>query len=179
MTQPIEQVLSDEPNIIADANCLNMVRDYCRLAVQPTLSEHDAAQLNSILEQAETDGCLDFWISEADHFLDHELGLRGQDAAKLQQSEEQVVALHQKYLEYLKNRGSSSAVLEFLQELKDDFETGAHTIQAQLKEKGFDPGPIDGIPGPRTQAAIVHFQRAHDLDANGIPDDATQAALGI
>lgn len=37
------------------------------------------------------------------------------------------------------------------------------TIQKALKEKGFDPGPIDGIMGPRTEAAICRFKASEGL----------------
>ena len=39
--------------------------------------------------------------------------------------------------------------------------------QARAKALGFDPGPIDGIDGPRTQAAVAEAARA--LGAKGLP----------
>lgn len=36
---------------------------------------------------------------------------------------------------------------------------GVSGIQARLKNLGFDPGPVDGIPGRLTEAAIRAFQR--------------------
>jgi len=33
-------------------------------------------------------------------------------------------------------------------------------VQARLKALGFDPGPIDGVRGPRTDAAVVAFKRS-------------------
>lgn len=33
-------------------------------------------------------------------------------------------------------------------------------IQEALKAEGFDPGAIDGIPGPKTNAAIIAFNKA-------------------
>ncbi|MGK9165591.1 SEL1-like repeat protein [Inquilinus limosus] len=36
-------------------------------------------------------------------------------------------------------------------------------IQRQLRRLGFNPGPIDGLIGPRTRAAIAAFERSHDL----------------
>jgi hypothetical protein len=35
-------------------------------------------------------------------------------------------------------------------------------IQGRLKNLGFDPGPIDGIAGPRTNEAINTYQRLND-----------------
>lgn len=40
-------------------------------------------------------------------------------------------------------------------------------VQGALKKAGFDPGPIDGIPGSRTLAAIKAFQKANQLKASG------------
>ncbi len=39
--------------------------------------------------------------------------------------------------------------------------------QRLLSELGFDPGPIDGQPGPKTKQAIRDFQRSHGLTVNG------------
>lgn len=38
-------------------------------------------------------------------------------------------------------------------------------IQRALKAKGFDPGPLDGIQGPKTDDAIVAFKRSVGLRA--------------
>jgi hypothetical protein len=54
-----------------------------------------------------------------------------------------------------------------------------HQTQARLAEQGFDPGPRDGQMGPKTQAALRQFQRAHGLPLTGKLDEATRAALGI
>ena len=36
--------------------------------------------------------------------------------------------------------------------------------QEALKQKGFDPGPADGMMGPKTQAALKEFQKSEQLD---------------
>lgn len=46
-------------------------------------------------------------------------------------------------------------------------ELNMRLIQAILKEAGFDPGKIDGKAGPRTQAAILNFQKARGLKVDG------------
>lgn len=51
--------------------------------------------------------------------------------------------------------------------------------QEALKDKGFDPGEIDGRMGPRTQAAISEFQRSAGLRETGRFDQATRSQLGI
>lgn len=39
--------------------------------------------------------------------------------------------------------------------------------QACLKDKGYDPGPIDGVFGKRTEDAVVQYQRDNDLLISG------------
>jgi lysozyme len=50
-------------------------------------------------------------------------------------------------------------------------------LQKELKLVGFDPGPIDGIMGPKTEAAIINFQKAKGLNADGMLGPQTLAAL--
>lgn len=51
-------------------------------------------------------------------------------------------------------------------------------IQQALKNAGFDPGPIDGIKGTKTIAAIKAFQKSKGLVVDGIVGPKTTAALG-
>ena len=57
--------------------------------------------------------------------------------------------------------------------------TGVRSAQQALRDKGFDPGPIDGIHGPLTTAAVRKFQEAEKLTVNGRLDDATMAKLNV
>ena len=50
-------------------------------------------------------------------------------------------------------------------------------IQQLLRLAGFDPGPVDGIPGRRTTQAVQLFQAAHRLRVDGVVGPATWAAL--
>ncbi|MTH96076.1 peptidoglycan-binding protein [Roseibium sp. RKSG952] len=51
-------------------------------------------------------------------------------------------------------------------------------VQALLKRLGFPPGPIDGLLGKRTRAAVRAFQRANPpLAIDGEPGPATTATL--
>lgn len=50
-------------------------------------------------------------------------------------------------------------------------------IQRQLAALGFDPGPIDGIMGPRTRTAIRAFQTSRGLLVDGIVGPQTRAAF--
>lgn len=52
-------------------------------------------------------------------------------------------------------------------------------IQAALSRGGFDPGAIDGIPGPRTDGATRRAQAAHHLLQDAIVGVNTSHALGI
>ena len=52
-------------------------------------------------------------------------------------------------------------------------------LQKALKAQGFDPGIIDGIFGPGTEAAVIAFQKSEGLAADGIAGPKTQQALGL
>jgi len=52
------------------------------------------------------------------------------------------------------------------------------TLQQSLKEKGFDPGVVDGQFGPGTEAAVIAFQKSEGLAADGIAGPQTLAMLG-
>src|SRR6185503_3365693 len=52
-------------------------------------------------------------------------------------------------------------------------------VQAALKNKGMDPGPEDGVLGPKTQQALREFQKSNNLSATGRLDDKTVSALGV
>jgi hypothetical protein len=51
--------------------------------------------------------------------------------------------------------------------------------QRRLQEAGFAPGPIDGLFGPRTAAALRRYQARYGLPVTGMLDAATQHALRI
>ena len=50
-------------------------------------------------------------------------------------------------------------------------------IQRGLRERGFDPGPLDGIFGSRTRAALRRWQTAEGLAPTGYLDEAAARAL--
>jgi peptidoglycan hydrolase-like protein with peptidoglycan-binding domain len=50
-------------------------------------------------------------------------------------------------------------------------------IQQALSDLGYEPGPIDGIVGPRTRAAIRAYQQDAGLPVNGKADEALMASL--
>ena len=50
-------------------------------------------------------------------------------------------------------------------------------IQQGLIDKGFDPGPVDGLFGSKTQAALIAFQRSVGLPPEGGLDHTTLESL--
>ncbi|WP_053956499.1 M14 family metallopeptidase [Inediibacterium massiliense] len=55
--------------------------------------------------------------------------------------------------------------------------TDVMEIQALLKKIGYDPGPIDGIFGTKTEEAVKNFQRDNGLTPDGIIGPQTYKAL--
>ena len=49
--------------------------------------------------------------------------------------------------------------------------------QQALRDKGFNPGPIDGVMGARTTAAVKDFQQKENLTVTGSLDAETNARL--
>lgn len=52
-------------------------------------------------------------------------------------------------------------------------------VQQALKDKGFDPGPVDGINGPVTRSAIKKYQDQQNLNEDGRLGPKTMDALGV
>jgi len=52
-------------------------------------------------------------------------------------------------------------------------------VQSALKNKAMDPGPEDGVLGPKTQSALREFQKSNSLQATGRIDEKTASALGV
>ena len=50
-------------------------------------------------------------------------------------------------------------------------------VQYVLKELGFYKGPVDGKMGPKTQAAIMNFQKARKMKADGVAGPQTKKQL--
>jgi len=47
--------------------------------------------------------------------------------------------------------------------------TSVADTQAELRRLGYDPGPVDGIMGPKTRAALAAYQRDRGLPAGARP----------
>jgi hypothetical protein len=52
-------------------------------------------------------------------------------------------------------------------------------VQAALQEQGYYHGPINGVLGSGTRAAIANYQRDHGLYTTSAIDEPTLAALGM
>ena len=53
------------------------------------------------------------------------------------------------------------------------------SVQKALQEKGLDPGPIDGVMGPKTQGALRAYQKDQKLPVTGQLDPETREKLGV
>ncbi|CAO3437202.1 NlpC/P60 family protein [Azospirillum doebereinerae] len=53
------------------------------------------------------------------------------------------------------------------------------SIQTALKSQGFDPGPLDGIWGRRTEQAVKALQKARGLTVDGVVGEHTARALFV
>ncbi len=53
------------------------------------------------------------------------------------------------------------------------------SVQQQLARRGFYDGTVDGVTGPRTEAAITAFQKSVAMPADGRPSPELLAALAV
>jgi N-acetylmuramoyl-L-alanine amidase len=63
--------------------------------------------------------------------------------------------------------------------VKGDTQANIRVVQTRLAELGYYNYKIDGIWGSRTRAAVIKFQKAKGLVADGIVGAKTEKALGI
>ncbi|WP_081972470.1 peptidoglycan-binding domain-containing protein [Leptolyngbya sp. KIOST-1] len=149
---------------IVDADCLALVHEYCQLATRPSLSDPESQRLDQLLATAETDGRHDFWINEADHFIDHAIGLGS--ATRVYASVNENLKSRLRELLDLSHTGDpGDTALELLEELDESLTEGTRQVQQELAKRDYDPGPIDGVAGPQTQRALRHFQQSHKPSA--------------
>ncbi len=52
-------------------------------------------------------------------------------------------------------------------------------VQRNLARTGYYHGPIDGVAGPRTRAAIRAYERAHGLRVDGMISERLMATMGL
>lgn len=148
---------------IADADCLELVHEYCHLATRPSLGEGESQRLDDLLALAEQDGRLDFWINEADHFIDHAIGL-GSYSRVYASVNENLKARLRELIDLTDHARPGDEALELIHELDESLIEGTRQVQRQLAKRGYDPGPVDGVAGPKTQRALRQFQQSQGLD---------------
>jgi peptidoglycan hydrolase-like protein with peptidoglycan-binding domain len=51
---------------------------------------------------------------------------------------------------------------------KGSNDPAVHDLQEGLKALGYDPGPIDGIFGAKTESAVKKFQQAREIPVDGV-----------
>ena len=54
---------------------------------------------------------------------------------------------------------------------------GVRAVQRLLRRRGYEPGPVDGIFGPRTRSSLQWFQIKHGRPPTGRPDASTLTRL--
>lgn len=52
-------------------------------------------------------------------------------------------------------------------------------VQQRLQAVGYDPGVVDGVYGELTRTAVLRFQRANSIFADGVVGPETLSALGL
>jgi len=52
-------------------------------------------------------------------------------------------------------------------------------VQQALKDKGYDPGSVDGVNGPSTKSALKKYQADNHLTADGRVGPKTLDSLGV
>uniref|UniRef100_UPI001177B1C7 hypothetical protein n=1 Tax=Calothrix rhizosoleniae TaxID=888997 RepID=UPI001177B1C7 len=63
-----------------------IVNEYCQIAVLKNLTEKQAQRMQEILTIAQSDPTIDFFITEADHFIGHWLNIIDENQFKDQQA---------------------------------------------------------------------------------------------
>lgn len=117
---------------LKDPVCLAQVKEYCQLAMQPQLSEAEADRLEALLGQTQSDGRLDFWFHEVDHFLDHSLGLGGANQVYASITKE----LKARLRELLNSQETHEGVVDLIDGLREGLMRDAETLPASLKQRG-------------------------------------------
>jgi Putative peptidoglycan binding domain len=135
-----------------------MIEAYYRLSIQPELSEEDADFLDRILQQAEIDASLNFFLSEIDYIIGVSSGLR--DAAHIKSYRDQKAWLRE-HLETL-----DPGQIEYHREL-----------QKLLQQRGLYPAPVDGVAGKDFYQAVKRFQKLWKLEEDGIVGPKTLTKL--
>ena len=80
---------------------------------------------------------------------------------------------------YSPNMGAAGTSRTATRHATTSNQSTVRSAQQALNDQGYNAGTVDGIVGPRTQAAIREFQSDKGIQATGRLDSATIAALGV
>ena len=75
------------------------------------------------------------------------------------------------------NRSNSATPAPSLPSTPQSVGIDIHAVQARLTQLGYDPGPVDGVMGGKTAAAIRRFQSDHGIPQTGRPTPQLLAQL--
>jgi hypothetical protein len=114
--------------------------EYSLLALKQEPREEEANRLEAIYTEAEADSVLNFFITKLDQLLAERLDLL--DAETINRHGNQQALLREHLVQSL-----------FDQEYRSE-------IQELLKNQGYYKGPIDGILGQRSWAALREFRKS-------------------
>ena len=80
---------------------------------------------------------------------------------------------------YEPRSGDASSLAPHIGDKEMMTESEGMQVEKALVQKGYDPGPADGVIDDDTRAAIQEFQDDHQLAATGIIDQETGELLGV
>jgi hypothetical protein len=150
--------MSSSPSFIPHAlQYQDLLQEYCEISAKGTLTDWEADRIESILATATQDAMLSFLIDEADHILAHLHHLVAEDF---------IIKEQNKLKDALDNNWLNQLLLDIATCLQAP---QRKTLQQYLKEKGFYVGSIDGIVGPKTQAALKHCSASGELSTPLLP----------
>ena len=115
---------------------------------------------------------------ELNHYLMNRYGLTPSDIIGHRDLAATICPGHNFRMDELRNGVAARTNIWTGQPLKrGDRGTAVWDLQQQLKRAGFDPGPIDGVFGAKTEAAVKAAQKAYGLVVDGIAGPKTYQAL--
>ncbi|MFH1338927.1 MAG: peptidoglycan-binding domain-containing protein [Candidatus Omnitrophota bacterium] len=96
---------------------------------------------------------------------------------ELRQKNEEVNSLQWQLREAQRPKAASGTVVKAKTTGGDIVKMTPKNLQLALKKAGFYDGPVDGKIGKRTKQAIVDFQKANGLTADGVTGEKTWSKL--
>ena len=150
----------------------DILQEYYDLAVRCDLSELEAERMVQILQLAEEDDILSFWLNEIDYLLSEEMKLLEDSNIRFYADEQA------KLREYLETK-VDTAKEDIDETLEKRIKTLSIKLQQQLRKRGYYDGSIDGEVGPRTRKALKIFQKDNHIHDHGYFSPTTLNILGV